>query len=80
MVNTGTGLNATFDFARPTRPVIVIDVDPNHLYLVRFSENLRHMKHGREIARLHTTSQKTEQMTVPLKTTGKEGFRMMEGI
>lgn len=80
VINTGTGLNATFDFARPTRPVIVIDVDPNHLYLVRFSENLRHMKHGREIARLRTTSQKTERMTVPVQTTGKQGFWMIERI
>ncbi len=80
MLHTGTGLNAIFEFVRPIRPVIIIDVDPNHLYIVRFSEKLRYMKHGQEIARLHTTSQKTEQMTVPLKTTGKEGFRMMEGI
>jgi hypothetical protein len=80
LVNTGTGLTATFDFARPNRPVIVIDVEPNHLYLVRFTENLQKPKNSKEIARLRTSSRRTEQMTVPVQTKGKQGFWMIERI
>ncbi len=80
ITHTGTGLSAAFDFAKPTHPVIVINVKPNHLYIVRFSQDLDNPKHGREVARLRTTTGKTERMIVPIETQGDRGFWMIERI
>lgn len=76
----GTGLTATFDFARPNRPIIVIDVLPNYLYVIRFSPDLKNPKHGREVARLRTSTDETERMEVPIEMKGPRGFWMIERI
>lgn len=80
VIHVGTGLAATFDFAKPTRPVIIVDVKPDHLYIVRFSQDLENPKLGREIARLRSTSGETERMSVPLQTQGQRGFWLIERI
>lgn len=80
IISTGTGLTATFDFARPNRPVIVIDVLPNHLYLVRLCPDLRNPKQGREMARLRTKTDRIERMEVPIEMKGERGFWIIERI
>ena len=80
VISTGTGLTATFDFVRPNRPVIVVNVLPNHLYLVRFSQDLQKPKQGREVARLRTTSDKPERIEVPIEMKGDRGFWLIERI
>lgn len=71
---------AKFDFSKPTRPVVIIDVLPGHLYIVRFSEDLQNPKHGREVAKLRTKLSQSERVVVPLQDSGNSGFWTIERI
>ncbi len=74
------GLDAVFDFAKPDRPVVIIDVLPNHLYIVRFSTDLRNMKQAREVAKVRTQLRRTERIEIPLESVGDQGFWLVERI
>ncbi|MEJ6579084.1 MAG: hypothetical protein QNL68_04720 [Akkermansiaceae bacterium] len=76
----GVGLDAIFDFAKPTRPVIIINVLPKHLYIVRFSTDLNNPKQGREVAKFRTRQSEPERMEIPLQIEGDRGFWMIERI
>lgn len=74
------GLDAVFDFAKPDRPVVIIDVLPGHLYIVRFSTDLRNMKQAREVAKVRSQLRRTERIEIPLESVGDQGFWLVERI
>ncbi|YCM42902.1 hypothetical protein V2O64_16460 [Verrucomicrobiaceae bacterium 227] len=74
------GLEAVFDFDKPTRPVIVVNVLPNHLYIVRFSTDLEDPKQAREVAKFRTSHSRPERMEIPLQVRGERGFWLIERI
>jgi hypothetical protein len=78
-----TGVAVAFDFVKPTHPVIVIDAEPNHLYIVRLSHDLDDPRNAREVARLRTTSGRPEKMRIPLdlkSLRAESGFWLIERI
>ncbi|MFT6181488.1 MAG: hypothetical protein ACJAQT_004251 [Akkermansiaceae bacterium] len=77
---TGTGVNVLFDFDKPDRPIIHVEVKPNHLYLVRFSTDLQNPRQAREVARLRTKLNQPEKMSIPIETQSKSGFWLVERI
>lgn len=77
---TGTGLDAVFDFAKPNRPVIHVEVKPNHLYIVRFTSDLKDPKQAREVTRLRTKLSQPERMSIPLEIQRNHGFWLIERI